>query len=690
MATEAPTTTATRRRSPLSAVAEVAALVAVQLLLIRNFRQALDFDICDEVGYYYAGRSLLTDDPGLTWAWSPLYSLCYTLVAPVPLGSVSPLDIMYVAVCIGSTLAIWWMMRGFFPPALAFCLAAWWAGAPVLTAADHLYWDNPQHATMVNPFSMALLAVSVGFVARRRLLVAALGLALLFGTRPETGAVALAFGLLLLVFGRLRGEGSWLRSAAVLSCLGAVLLVFALFHPGMRERAWFNFCQNYSFVSVIRGAAPPDNAFETATEFYEERLRAAFPEAQSIPEAALENPTQFAAHCLYNLTSIPAQLRLVCFESFRHLGWLRTLFLSLAGALALLGLLVHRCRIGQILARCPLRVWLVLASTLAILPVLVTVQSRARFLLPFVPLVLTVCGCLMLAGWRGLVRGSAADRLRLVPPVVLPIVLVLTPPVFSPRQPVHRTSVALLRRVVPDEPLGLLTTRGGSYRCLLGYDKLWGMALEELEPELRTADFARVVRETRPHLVLANPLVWPFAARHRGMIETLFSPRWESRTLRPGYQLFVRAGLDLELDIPPLEDTYPVVLKAASTTLSLSRGALLAFRIDAGQEHSRRPYLLLGTMSGSAPGLEVGQESLLLPLNPDPYLAFTFAHPNTLIEGSLGRLDAWGKATARLRLPPGLPAALAHTQLHHACLVLQPEPPIVLAASNATMHFLVE
>ena len=89
-------------------------------------------------------------------------------------------------------------------------------------------------------------------------------------------------------------------------------------------------------------------------------------------------------------------------------------------------------------------------------------------------------------------------------------------------------------------------------------------------------------------------------------------------------------------------------------------------------------YVLLGSLSGTTPGIPIGL--LVLPLNPDAYLTFTLTSPNTPPLGnSLGLLDAFGEAAASFTIPPGSSPALAGLTLHHAYVVFGP---MVVFASN--------
>ncbi len=120
-------------------------------------------------------------------------------------------------------------------------------------------------------------------------------------------------------------------------------------------------------------------------------------------------------------------------------------------------------------------------------------------------------------------------------------------------------------------------------------------------------------------------------------------------------------------------------LAADVGALSLVEGGTQVLELDAGPEHALRPYLLLGTLTGTWPGIVL--EGARLPLNPDGYGVARLYAPNAPpLEGNAGMLDALGRAQAKLVLPPGSPAALAGYTLSHAYLVVDPTPGLVRIA----------
>ncbi len=94
-------------------------------------------------------------------------------------------------------------------------------------------------------------------------------------------------------------------------------------------------------------------------------------------------------------------------------------------------------------------------------------------------------------------------------------------------------------------------------------------------------------------------------------------------------------------------------------------------------------YWVLGSASGTAPGLPVG--SVLLPLNPDAYFTFTINHPNgPILSSSLGTLDPAGDAVCQLNVPAGAPIASLPVTLNHAFVVVDFATATASYASNAS------
>jgi hypothetical protein len=94
----------------------------------------------------------------------------------------------------------------------------------------------------------------------------------------------------------------------------------------------------------------------------------------------------------------------------------------------------------------------------------------------------------------------------------------------------------------------------------------------------------------------------------------------------------------------------------------------MSLQLDGGVKNAGHRYLLLGSMSGTAPGtlLENGAR---VPLTTDAYFAFTQSQPNSaILSHSFGVLDANGRATATFT-PDG---RFANTTVTHAFVVLGP------------------
>jgi hypothetical protein len=100
----------------------------------------------------------------------------------------------------------------------------------------------------------------------------------------------------------------------------------------------------------------------------------------------------------------------------------------------------------------------------------------------------------------------------------------------------------------------------------------------------------------------------------------------------------------------------------------LQAGGHQAFELNAGAARAGDLYVLLGSISGTTPGVSV--DRLVIPLNPfDPYFGLTLLQPAASpLTHSIGLLDAGGCATARFALLGGSNPALAGIDAAHAYL----------------------
>ena len=111
-------------------------------------------------------------------------------------------------------------------------------------------------------------------------------------------------------------------------------------------------------------------------------------------------------------------------------------------------------------------------------------------------------------------------------------------------------------------------------------------------------------------------------------------------------------------------------LHGAPETVSVSAGGTQALELNAGWERGGLAYFILGSTSGTEPGVPLGPHVLPLVAD-DPYFQFTLKKPNSaLLPKSLGALDVYGHASAAFHLPAGVGPGLAGLVVHHAYAAL--------------------
>ena len=107
-------------------------------------------------------------------------------------------------------------------------------------------------------------------------------------------------------------------------------------------------------------------------------------------------------------------------------------------------------------------------------------------------------------------------------------------------------------------------------------------------------------------------------------------------------------------------------------TISAQNGGSQELFLRAGAQHAGELYVMLGSASGTSPGIVVdADEGLVLPLVPDGYTQLLLKAAGAgLVNPFVGVLDAEGAALATFSLPSGSDPSLAGLVLHHAFVAL--------------------
>ena len=91
-------------------------------------------------------------------------------------------------------------------------------------------------------------------------------------------------------------------------------------------------------------------------------------------------------------------------------------------------------------------------------------------------------------------------------------------------------------------------------------------------------------------------------------------------------------------------------------------GGTADFNLAAGVENANRNYILLGSVSGTAPGTPLPGGKATLPLNWDVFTSTTFSLINTpVFDRFMGALDSAGSAIAKLDTLGPIPGAAGIT-----------------------------
>lgn len=151
-----------------------------------------------------------------------------------------------------------------------------------------------------------------------------------------------------------------------------------------------------------------------------------------------------------------------------------------------------------------------------------------------------------------------------------------------------------------------------------------------------------------------------------------------------GVELAGDPDVDIDAD-GQLDECVAPLLMADVYELSVATGGTQTFQLTSPQLGDL--YLLLGSASGTSPGMASGP--FTVPLNMDPYLQYTLIHPNQFpLTDSFGTLlgtvaDPLGHATASFQLRRQYAPALVGLVAHHAYVTLDPATGGCTSTSNA-------
>jgi len=122
-------------------------------------------------------------------------------------------------------------------------------------------------------------------------------------------------------------------------------------------------------------------------------------------------------------------------------------------------------------------------------------------------------------------------------------------------------------------------------------------------------------------------------------------------------------------------------LSVDNTSLSLTAGGAANFVLDGGAASANQLYMMLGSVTGTAPG--IGVDGLTLDLVFDGFLSYMLANPNAApYANTLGVLDGVGMGSASVTVPAGSFPTLAGVTLYHAYIVINGG--VVTLTSNPT------
>jgi hypothetical protein len=119
------------------------------------------------------------------------------------------------------------------------------------------------------------------------------------------------------------------------------------------------------------------------------------------------------------------------------------------------------------------------------------------------------------------------------------------------------------------------------------------------------------------------------------------------------------------------DDCVAPLLNTNRTQASVTTGAQVQLTLRAGAASALDVFVILGSASGTVPGLADPVTGLVLPLNFDPYFELLYVSSGAgIVAPFFGFLDANGNATATVTVPAATNPSLVGLHLDHAYLTI--------------------
>jgi outer membrane protein assembly factor BamB len=124
-------------------------------------------------------------------------------------------------------------------------------------------------------------------------------------------------------------------------------------------------------------------------------------------------------------------------------------------------------------------------------------------------------------------------------------------------------------------------------------------------------------------------------------------------------------------------------LTTPTSELSVTQGGAIPMAVRPGADKAGHLYLVLGSITGTQPGIPIAP-GVVLPLAFDAWtnLTLSLAGKPGILPGSIGVLDAYGRATAAYLGQGSGATSLVGTTLYHAYATMHPATGVIGPASN--------